>query len=325
MTTPLQVGQDADEPITPGADHPDWTPVQGLHFDGPEAITLADVPAGELPADTVGDAPGGAFGAAYNPARVPFRGGWTCECVVQSLPLVERDMIRRGIIRECIDIFQLGWNPNGVAASAGTHDKGGPIDVAQFSDAALQVWWDWGWWMQHRTVAQGFSGDHGHGGPMGCPHGAQLATWQMQAYKRGLNGLRSNGPAAGPWRTMPSWSDAIKAHQAADLRAASAADVRAVSAAWSARLPISYAAFMRGVTGVERGKPTGNVRIVQDILRGKAFLAPQYVDGRWNPETGRAWDAFIKAKRIARGADGRPTWPGFASLVADGGWRGVAA
>lgn len=146
-------------------------------------------------------------------ARVAFRGGWTCACVATSLPLVEADMIRRGIIRECIDIYQLGWNAGGVSASAGTHDEGMMIDVGQYSRAALEVWWKWGWAMQHRTTEQGFSGHHGHGGPNGCTHGSPLATWQMQQYVRhGRNGLRSNGPAAGPTTTLPTWQDALKKH-----------------------------------------------------------------------------------------------------------------
>ena len=323
MTTPLQVDMYADQPITEGAYHPDWTPTLGLHFDGTDSITLADIPTDELPADTVPDVPDGAVQALYNPSRVWFRGGWTCECVVQSLPLVEAEMLRLGLIKQCIDIYQLGWNAGGVAASAGTHDKGGPIDVGQYGQAALRVWWDFGWWMQRRTVAQGFTGDHGHGGPMGCPHGSQLATWQMQAYRRGLNGLRSNGPADGPWQTMPSWSAAIKAKQAAQVKASAAAKQQAIKAEWLGRLPISYAATMRGITVVERGKPTGNVRIIQDILRGKRFLDASHVTGIWDPETGSAWDAFIKAKGIKRGDQGRPTWQGFASLASDGGWRGV--
>lgn len=317
----ITVDEYKDHPLTPGADYTFWTQVQGLHFASDQMMTLDDLMPdlrAELDAVAQPDVPE-ALGIAYNPSRVWFRGGWTCECVAQSLPLVEAEMLRRGLIKQCIDIYQLGWNAGGVAASAGTHDKGGPIDVGQYGQAALRVWWDFGWWMQRRTVAQGFAGDHGHGGPMGCPHGSTLALWQMQIYKQGRNGLRSNGPAEGPWETMPSWADAIKAKQAAQA----ATKQQAVSKAWSARLPISYSAFLRGVTGVERGKPTGNVRIIQDILRGKRFLDASHVTGIWDPETGSAWDAFIKAKGIKRGDQGRPTWQGFASLVADGGWRGV--
>lgn len=156
-------------------------------------------------------------------AKVKFRGGWTCGCVVTSLPLVEKDMIAKGIIKNNIDIFQLGWNSGGVAASAGTHDKGMMIDVGQYSKRALEVWWDWGWNMQHRTRAQGFSGDHGHGGPYGCTHGSPLATWQMDVYvTQGLNGLSSNLKADGPRQNLVTFSSAIKKREV-DLAKAEAA------------------------------------------------------------------------------------------------------
>lgn len=158
-------------------------------------------------------------------AKVPFRGGWTCGCVAESLPAVEEEMKKRGIIRSNIDIYQLGWNSGGVAASAGTHDRGMMVDVGQFSEAALEVWWEFGWNMQHRTPAQGFA-HHGHGGPHGCTHGAPLAAWQMQVYvAAGRNGLRSNGAAAGPWKTLPKYYDALAKYRAAKEAALKKEDI----------------------------------------------------------------------------------------------------
>jgi hypothetical protein len=141
-------------------------------------------------------------------AKVKFRGGWTCGCVATSLPLVEQDMIKHGIIKHNIDIFQLGYR-NDVAASAGTHSKGGCTDVAQYSDEALKIWRKWGWTMQHRTPAQGFM-HHAHGFPYGCPHLAPLAQKQADAWKHERDGLIQNKKVTGPGWQVLDWKDAIK-------------------------------------------------------------------------------------------------------------------
>lgn len=203
----------------------DPTEVWGAHFDSPEAVTEADVPEDELleavkwAAEHGDDGEDGesstllgvaSFAAPVNPkAKVAFRGGWTCDCVATSLPLVEKDMLAQGLIKYNIDIYQLGYRSD-VAASAGTHSKGMMVDVGQYSAAQLKVWWKWGWNMQHRTPAQGFI-HHGHGGPYGCTHSAPLAAWQMQQYvQHGRNGLRSNGAADGPTTNLITWQKAVE-------------------------------------------------------------------------------------------------------------------
>jgi hypothetical protein len=145
--------------------------------------------------------------------KVRFRGGWTCECVAKSLPLVEADMIKKGIIKHNVDIFQLGYNSS-VEASAGTHDGGGNTDVGQYSDAGIKVWREWGWCQQHRTPAQGFS-NHGHGWPKGCPHMSKGGNYQASEWQAGRNGLRSKGPITGPGpkgKDTPTWTQGIKNH-----------------------------------------------------------------------------------------------------------------
>lgn len=139
---------------------------------------------------------------------VIFRGGRTCTCVAESLPWVEYDMIRRGLIKQSIDVFQLGYNNGGVAQSAGTHDAGGCTDVGQYSDEQIRVWRLWGWTMQHRTPAQGFS-HHAHGWPRGCTHlsaGAKHQAWQ---WENGTNGLVSYGPITGLY-PIKNWQTALK-------------------------------------------------------------------------------------------------------------------
>lgn len=154
-------------------------------------------------------------------AKVPFRGGWTCGCVATSLPLVEADMIKRGLIKESIDIFQLGYRTN-VAASAGTHAAGGNTDVDQWSAEQIEVWWEWGWNTQHRTEAQGFM-NHGHGAPVGCPHLSPAGQDQMNDWRNGRDGLIWHNKVPN-WPGWINWEDAIKAHgssvkPAADERA----------------------------------------------------------------------------------------------------------
>lgn len=144
--------------------------------------------------------------------RISFRGGLTCICVVTSLPFVEADMKKKGLIKNSVDFFQLGYNKGGVRASAGTHDRGGVADVAQFSDACLAVWRAWGWETQHRTRAQGFD-PHGHAVLKGCPHVSSGARYQASEWEAGRDGLLRKGPITGPGpkgRATPTWQNAVK-------------------------------------------------------------------------------------------------------------------
>jgi hypothetical protein len=145
-----------------------------------------------------------------------FRGRRVCICVATSLPYVEHRMLEEGVIRFNIDIYQGGYNTT-VVASKGTHDEGGNTDVGQYSFAALKIWREMGWAMQHRTKAQGFSGDHGHGWPVGCPHLSEGAEWQASEWNLYRNGLRSRGRVTGPAPTgklTPTWVDGLMAYKA---------------------------------------------------------------------------------------------------------------
>jgi len=129
--------------------------------------------------------------------------------MARTLPLIEAEMKSKGIIKNSIDIFQGGYNRGGVAKSAGTHDRGGVLDVGQYSTAALRVWRSWGVIMWHRTPAQGFM-HHGHGVWHDCPHQSAGAQNQVAAYFRGRNGLANNGPDDGPKKLVVRWQDRIK-------------------------------------------------------------------------------------------------------------------
>ena len=80
---------------------------------------------------------------------------------------------------------------------------------------------------------------------------------------------------------------------------------------------------MRGITGVERGKTTGNVGLLQQALLAEGLLRADQVSAIWDQPTGSAYDAYLKRKGIKRGPEGRPTLEGFASLMGAHGYRGV--
>lgn len=151
---------------------------------------------------------------------VMFRGRRACTCLAAWLPVYEAELLRRGVIKHSIDIYQL---VGGAAASAGTHATGGAFDIAQTSREAIAVARQMGadatW---HRTPGQGFT-SHTHGVLRGCPHN-NPARYQIDAVDAGYNGLGRGGRGGkddGPrplskrtWREGIAWA---KAQQAADI------------------------------------------------------------------------------------------------------------
>ena len=137
-----------------------------------------------------------------------------CACMALTFPLIEREMIRQGLIKHSIDVFQGGYN-KGVAASAGTHDMGGVIDVAQgITQAQRQIWADHGVMMFPRTRQYGWSGgEHGHGVWHGCNHRTASAAAQVRSGLNGYDGLVGNAYRnfIKPSRT---WQDAVRAMSA---------------------------------------------------------------------------------------------------------------
>lgn len=108
---------------------------------------------------------------------------------------------------------QGGWNAGGVAASAGTHDR----DAADWSIRGMTrarvatmieaLRWA-GIFASLRTStalwgvrAQGFAAAHVHGVPNGWGLVSAGARRQAEAYRRGRDGLRGNGPDVGPGHT----------------------------------------------------------------------------------------------------------------------------
>jgi hypothetical protein len=141
---------------------------------------------------------------------LPRWGIYGCECMRDSLPHIESDMIAHKIIHTKLDWYQGGYH-KGTTASAGTHDGGGVGDTAQYSSAAGAIWKKWGvlWYYRHPPL---FS-YHGHLAWVGCPHGAAPLKQQVAgALHSGWNGLAGRSAAYGEWFRVPAltWQQAVK-------------------------------------------------------------------------------------------------------------------
>ncbi len=107
-----------------------------------------------------------------------------------------------------ITLSQGSYNAGGVAASAGTHDGGGVVDVASTSTVLLKALRQAGFAAWIRTPAEGFS-YHTHAVAIGDREMSPSAKNQITAYYNGRNGLANNGPDTAPssvGRPYPAWA-----------------------------------------------------------------------------------------------------------------------
>lgn len=140
-----------------------------------------------------------------------------CACLKAWLTVYEAELLRLGVIKRCIDVYQLIGNAKD---SAGVHSKGGCADIAQRSKLALTVARNMG------AAAWGRDDDPHDGQPdfdphqhlvlKGCPHNSP-ARYQIGALEKGYNGLgrggrggRDDGPRSGVKWPLRSWQDGIK-------------------------------------------------------------------------------------------------------------------
>lgn len=98
------------------------------------------------------------------------------------------------LLKKNFTVLQGSYNAGGVAASAGTHDGGGVVDLAPFDNNAIAALRASGFAAWHRTVAEGFSGDHAHAVAVGDPTVSPAAAAQVASFFRGRNGLANDGP-----------------------------------------------------------------------------------------------------------------------------------
>ena len=254
--------------------------------------------------------------------------GWGCACMAATLPRIEDDMLAAGLIHVCLDVYQWAYNPGAVDASANTHDLGGVGDFGQYTLAQRKVFAKWGWMSFPRTEQFGWTrGDHNHAVVVGCPHQVEYVQWQVRSGLAGGDGLGPMTSLRGRrwWgfeKPTHTWQQCLQINEGAIRATIQKAKVAAQSIL-PGKPPISLTATMRGITGVERGKTTGNVALLQQALIAEGLLRADQVTRIWDQPTGSAYDAYLTRKGIKRGPEGRPTLEGFASLMGAHGYRGV--
>lgn len=142
---------------------------------------------------------------------VSIYGYLACECIQTIMPFLENALKRQHFIRQNLDGYiTQGCYNNNVRASAGTHSGGGVWDFEHSltqgrSEELLRTFDYYGWHLEIRTQAQGFSIAHLHGVVMTCPHLSEQAKWQVAQFERGLNGLITRGATWPPNRGITDW------------------------------------------------------------------------------------------------------------------------
>ncbi len=107
-----------------------------------------------------------------------------------------------------ITLSQGSYNAGGVAASAGTHDGGGVVDIANTDAKLLKALRQAGFAAWIRTPAEGFA-YHIHACAIGDKQMASSAKNQITSYFNGRNGLANNGGDSAPssvGRPYPAWA-----------------------------------------------------------------------------------------------------------------------
>ena len=93
-----------------------------------------------------------------------------------------------------VSITQGSYNAGGVAASAGTHDAGGVLDLPAYDwERKLRVIKDLGGWGWYRPAIPGLWGAHIHFGIRKHGNLSRGAAAQEVAYDNRRDGLKSNG------------------------------------------------------------------------------------------------------------------------------------
>lgn len=142
-------------------------------------------------------------------------GKQACSCQVKTLEMIESRLRAIGAIKQDLSglITQQAFSTD-VKASGGTHDGGGVWDVKFTVVDTIEkrrAWRESGAWATFRTKDQGPWPDHGHVNWVGCPHMSEPAKRQVKKYRRGLNGLKGDGPDQAPRLKVVTWEQALAA------------------------------------------------------------------------------------------------------------------
>lgn len=169
-------------------------------------------------------------------ARIDFEGF--------AIDARSRDMLvaAREICVAPLVITQGGYNKGGVAASAGTHDGGGALDIRATNLTAAQrveavrCLRTVGFAAWLRLPTEGNWPYHIHCEAVGCPDASVGAKQQVVAYKNHRNGLANNNPDPGrPLYSGVTWESFAKGYfmsaaEVADLKKTLGAKIDALEA-----------------------------------------------------------------------------------------------
>lgn len=120
-----------------------------------------------------------------------------------------------------LTVAQGSYNAGRVAASAGTHDGGGVIDLVAFDhERKVRVLRSIGFAAWYRPELPGVWGPHIHAVLIGNARLSDSARRQVAAYRDGRDGLANNNPDP-TWRPNPipvfKWPEPTKVQQARAL------------------------------------------------------------------------------------------------------------
>lgn len=117
-----------------------------------------------------------------------------CSCLAKWLPAYQNELLRVGIIKRGLDVFQtIGGAPD----SAGYHLFGGNVDTGQTSPQAIRIARNMGGAAFPRDSRDGMS-VHCHIVLKGCPHVKSGPRWQVTELEGGRNGLVNRKADRGP-------------------------------------------------------------------------------------------------------------------------------
>jgi hypothetical protein len=142
--------------------------------------------------------------------RVTFRGKTMDRKTAAALAIAED---RLGYE---LAVVQGSYNP-GVGASAGTHDRGGVVDLAPYDrERKVRVLRRLGFAAWFRPAIPGLWGAHVHAVMIGHQDLAPAAAQQVTAYRAGLDGLAGGDkdpnpyrPDAEPFSFAAAWRDGL--------------------------------------------------------------------------------------------------------------------
>lgn len=127
--------------------------------------------------------------------KVTFRGQPMDRKTAAALAIAER---RLGYE---LTVVQGSYNAGGVRQSAGTHDRGGVVDLAPFDHAnKVRVLRDLGFAAWHRPAIPGLWSAHVHAVMIGHQDLARAAADQVDAFRAGLDGLAAGRRDPNPYR-----------------------------------------------------------------------------------------------------------------------------